>query len=66
MQQYKTIQSNLCTTAILGAQKKWLFTVYSYKNATSLGKLGLRLAVVDSGRWSEVAVNTGLTECMFN
>ncbi len=42
--------------------QRWsLFTVYSYKNATSLGKLGLRLVVVDSGHWSEVVVNTGLT-----
>ncbi len=38
-----------------------LFTVYSYKNAISLGKLGSRLVIVDSGRWSEVVVNAGLT-----
>jgi hypothetical protein len=38
-----------------------VFGGFSIKIGIKISLAGLRLAVVDSGRYSEVAVNTGLT-----
>jgi hypothetical protein len=64
----KNIQSNLSTTATLGTAKKWRL----YRDGRSVegfqSKLVSKLAWPDfvrplltGGRYSEVAVNTGLT-----
>jgi hypothetical protein len=63
-----TLQSNLCTTAILGTPKKWpLLSCGCYSKVPPI-KLVLILDVWGSGwslltggRCSEVVVNTGLT-----
>jgi hypothetical protein len=67
------VQSNLSTTATLGTAKKWLL----YRGGRSVegfqSKLVSKLAWPDfvrplltGGRYSEVAVNTGLTVCLFS
>jgi hypothetical protein len=66
---HKYIQSNLSTTATLGTAKKWPL----YRGGRSVegfqSKLVSKLAWPDfvrplltGGRYSEVAVNTGLTD----
>ncbi len=64
------IQSNLSTTATLGTPKKWPLYNVGRSLQVFQSKLVLKVAWPDlgwplltGGRYSEVAVNTGLTVC---